>query len=89
MIVLEMQLQQFRWISQARMAFLTSLKLVPLVSADFLQAAHAAQAHQWRLQEAVPGLEVLGHLMMSRRGVVLLLLVAVLQEHNVEKQTEQ
>ena len=34
----------------------------------------------------VPGLEVLDHLMMSRRGVDLLLQVAVLQELGLEKQ---
>ena len=54
-------------------------------SADFLQAAHAAQADQRRLQEAVPGLEILEHMMMKRRGVDLLFQVAVLQELVLEK----
>ena len=65
------------------------MRLVPLVSADFLQAASAAQTHQRRLQEAVPGLEVLGRLMMSRRGVAHLLLAAVLQGHDLEKPQKQ
>ena len=68
---------------------LTWVRMVLSVSADFLQAAHAAQNNQWRLQEAVPGLEVLGHMMMSRRDVDLLRRVAVLQEHVLEKQQEQ
>ena len=84
--MLKMQRQQFRWAPQARMIFLAWLRLVPLVSADFLQAAHAAPTHQWRLQDAVPGLEVRDHMMMSRRGVDLLFQVAVLQELGLEKQ---
>ena len=62
------------------------MRLVPLVSADSLQADHAAQNHQWKLQEAVPGLEVLGHMTTSRRDIDLLFQVAVLHELDLEKQ---
>ena len=55
---------------------------MPLVS-------RAARTHQRRLQQAVPGLEVLGQLMISRRGVDLLRPAAALQEHDLEKQQEQ
>ena len=67
-----MQLQKVRQGSSNETRIKACQQKVPLLSGGFLQAARAAQTCQRQLQEAVSGLEVLGHLTMSRRDVVLL-----------------